>query len=105
MIVEETSLQFRMSWSGSSQLKHHHVGISRLYLDIWYNLSLVVYRELVEFMPRGTAAVLQAKDGATRYCVDSHQVLALHCTHLCDSINAKEYGIQHLSTSWQEKKF
>lgn len=36
-------------------------------LDIWYNLSPVMYQELVASMPRRVAAVLQAKGGATRY--------------------------------------
>ncbi|GBM00561.1 hypothetical protein AVEN_77367-1 [Araneus ventricosus] len=36
-------------------------------LDIWYNLSPVMYQKLVVFMPRRVAAVLKAKGGATRY--------------------------------------
>ncbi|GBN73185.1 hypothetical protein AVEN_236880-1 [Araneus ventricosus] len=36
-------------------------------LDIWYNLSPVVYQKLVASMPRRVAAVLKAKRGAARY--------------------------------------
>ncbi|GBM19806.1 Transposable element Tcb2 transposase [Araneus ventricosus] len=36
-------------------------------LDIWYNLSPVMYQKLVASMPRRVAAVLKAKGGATRY--------------------------------------
>ncbi|GBL90541.1 Transposable element Tc1 transposase [Araneus ventricosus] len=34
-------------------------------LDIWYNLSTVMYQKLVSSMPRRVAAVLKAKGGAT----------------------------------------
>ncbi|GBN34644.1 hypothetical protein AVEN_97129-1 [Araneus ventricosus] len=37
------------------------------YLDIWYNLSPVIYQKLVASMPRRVAAILKAKGGATRY--------------------------------------
>ncbi|GBM98327.1 Transposable element Tc1 transposase [Araneus ventricosus] len=37
------------------------------YLDIWYNLSPVMYQKLVASMPRRVADVLKAKGGATRY--------------------------------------
>ncbi|GBM89148.1 hypothetical protein AVEN_140468-1 [Araneus ventricosus] len=37
------------------------------YLDIWYNLSPVMYQTLVASMPTQVAAVLKAKGGATRY--------------------------------------
>ncbi|GBN85056.1 hypothetical protein AVEN_48449-1 [Araneus ventricosus] len=36
-------------------------------LDIWYNLSPVMYQKLVAPMPSRVAAVLKAKGGATRY--------------------------------------
>ncbi|GBM26547.1 Transposable element Tc1 transposase [Araneus ventricosus] len=36
-------------------------------LDIWYNLSPVIYQKLVAFLPRRVAAFLKAKGGATRY--------------------------------------
>ncbi|GBN36960.1 hypothetical protein AVEN_127471-1 [Araneus ventricosus] len=36
-------------------------------LDIWYNLSPVMYQKLVASIPRRVAAVLKAKGGATRY--------------------------------------
>ncbi|GBM16872.1 Transposable element Tcb1 transposase [Araneus ventricosus] len=36
-------------------------------LDIWYNLSPVMYQKFVAYMPRRVAAVLKAKGGATRY--------------------------------------
>ncbi|GBN20628.1 hypothetical protein AVEN_229403-1 [Araneus ventricosus] len=36
-------------------------------LDIWYNLSSVMYQKLVVSMPKRVAAVLKAKGGATRY--------------------------------------
>ncbi|GBN26380.1 hypothetical protein AVEN_94260-1 [Araneus ventricosus] len=36
-------------------------------LDIWYNLSPVMYQKLVASMPRRVAAVLKAKGGVTRY--------------------------------------
>ncbi|GBN89207.1 Transposable element Tc1 transposase [Araneus ventricosus] len=36
-------------------------------LNIWYNLSSVMYQILVASMPRRVAAVLKAKGGATRY--------------------------------------
>ncbi|GBO34810.1 Transposable element Tc1 transposase [Araneus ventricosus] len=36
-------------------------------LDIWYNLSPVMYQKLVASMPRRVAAVLKAKGGETRY--------------------------------------
>ncbi|GBL74166.1 Transposable element Tc1 transposase [Araneus ventricosus] len=36
-------------------------------LDIWYNLSPVIYQKFVVTMPRLVAAVLKAKGGATRY--------------------------------------
>ncbi|GBN73154.1 hypothetical protein AVEN_64453-1 [Araneus ventricosus] len=36
-------------------------------LDIWYNLSAVMYQKLVASMPRRVAALLKAKGGATRY--------------------------------------
>ncbi|GBN67386.1 hypothetical protein AVEN_206033-1 [Araneus ventricosus] len=36
-------------------------------LDIWYNLSPVMYQKLVASMPRRVVAVLKAKGGATRY--------------------------------------
>ncbi|GBN57042.1 hypothetical protein AVEN_7044-1 [Araneus ventricosus] len=36
-------------------------------LDIWYNMSPVVYQKLVASMPRQVAAVLMVKEGATRY--------------------------------------
>ncbi|GBN46112.1 hypothetical protein AVEN_160555-1 [Araneus ventricosus] len=36
-------------------------------LDIWYNLSLVMYQILVASVPRRVAVVLKAKGGATRY--------------------------------------
>ncbi|GBM10380.1 hypothetical protein AVEN_169669-1 [Araneus ventricosus] len=48
-------------------------------LDIWYNLSLVMYQKLVASMPRQVTAVLKAKGGATCYCVGGHNVLALQC--------------------------
>ncbi|GBM94042.1 Transposable element Tcb2 transposase [Araneus ventricosus] len=48
-------------------------------LDIWYNLSPVMYQILVASMPRRVAAVLKAKGGATRYLVGGHDVLALQC--------------------------
>ncbi|GBN52868.1 hypothetical protein AVEN_183488-1 [Araneus ventricosus] len=37
------------------------------YLDIWYNLSPVIYQKLVASMPRRVAAILKAKGGSTRY--------------------------------------
>ncbi|GBM26206.1 Transposable element Tc1 transposase [Araneus ventricosus] len=37
------------------------------YLDIWYNLSPVMYQKLVASMPRRVTAVLKGKGGATRY--------------------------------------
>ncbi|GBM07791.1 hypothetical protein AVEN_33086-1 [Araneus ventricosus] len=36
-------------------------------LDIWYNLSPVMYQKLVTPIPKRVAAVLKAKGGATRY--------------------------------------
>ncbi|GBN25451.1 Transposable element Tcb1 transposase [Araneus ventricosus] len=36
-------------------------------LDIWYNLSPVMYQALVASLPTRVAAVLKAKEGATRY--------------------------------------
>ncbi|GBL74628.1 hypothetical protein AVEN_235527-1 [Araneus ventricosus] len=36
-------------------------------LDIWYNLSPVMYQKLVVSMPRRVAAVLKAKGGAMHY--------------------------------------
>ncbi|GBN64101.1 hypothetical protein AVEN_20952-1 [Araneus ventricosus] len=36
-------------------------------LDIWYNLSPVMYQKLVASMPRRVVAVLKAKGGATHY--------------------------------------
>ncbi|GBM81977.1 Transposable element Tcb2 transposase [Araneus ventricosus] len=36
-------------------------------LDIWYNLSPVMYQKLVASMPRRVTAVLKAKGGATGY--------------------------------------
>ncbi|GBN76504.1 Transposable element Tc1 transposase [Araneus ventricosus] len=36
-------------------------------LDIWYNLSPVMYQKLVASMPRRVAAFLKAKGGAKRY--------------------------------------
>ncbi|GBN71093.1 Transposable element Tc1 transposase [Araneus ventricosus] len=36
-------------------------------LDIWYNLSPVMYQKLVASMPTRVAAVLKVKGGATRY--------------------------------------
>ncbi|GBN67749.1 hypothetical protein AVEN_44669-1 [Araneus ventricosus] len=36
-------------------------------LDIWYNLSPVMYQKHVASMPRRVAAVLKAKGGVTRY--------------------------------------
>ncbi|GBN01619.1 hypothetical protein AVEN_228815-1 [Araneus ventricosus] len=36
-------------------------------LDIWYNLSPVMYQKLLASMPRRVAAVWKAKGGATRY--------------------------------------
>ncbi|GBN23482.1 hypothetical protein AVEN_91023-1 [Araneus ventricosus] len=36
-------------------------------LDIWYNLSPVMYQNLVASMPRRIAVDLKAKEGATRY--------------------------------------
>ncbi|GBL74526.1 hypothetical protein AVEN_235454-1 [Araneus ventricosus] len=38
-----------------------------LCLDIWCNLSPVMYQKLVASMPRRVAAILKAKRGATRY--------------------------------------
>ncbi|GBM76678.1 hypothetical protein AVEN_48800-1 [Araneus ventricosus] len=38
-----------------------------LCLDIWYNLSPVMYQKFVASMPRRVAAVLKAKEGATCY--------------------------------------
>ncbi|GBM76409.1 Transposable element Tc1 transposase [Araneus ventricosus] len=38
-----------------------------LCLDIWYNLSPVMYQKFVVSMPRRVVAVLKAKGGATRY--------------------------------------
>ncbi|GBN42100.1 hypothetical protein AVEN_209179-1 [Araneus ventricosus] len=35
-----------------------------LFLDIWYNLSPVMYQKLVATMPRRVAAVLKPKGGA-----------------------------------------
>ncbi|GBM41833.1 Transposable element Tc1 transposase [Araneus ventricosus] len=37
------------------------------FLDIWYNLSPVMYQKLGASMPRRVAAVLKAKGGAKRY--------------------------------------
>ncbi|GBM19761.1 hypothetical protein AVEN_274834-1, partial [Araneus ventricosus] len=37
------------------------------FLDIWCNLSLVIYQKVVASMPRRVASVLKAKGGATRY--------------------------------------
>ncbi|GBL74749.1 hypothetical protein AVEN_243617-1 [Araneus ventricosus] len=37
------------------------------FLDIWYNLSPVMYQKLVTSMPRLVAAVWKAKGDATRY--------------------------------------
>ncbi|GBM70738.1 Transposable element Tc1 transposase [Araneus ventricosus] len=36
-------------------------------LDIWYNLSPVMYQKLVASMPKRVVAVLKAKGDATRY--------------------------------------
>ncbi|GBM22014.1 Transposable element Tc1 transposase [Araneus ventricosus] len=36
-------------------------------LDIWYNLSPVMYQKLVASMPRRIAVILKPKGGATRY--------------------------------------
>ncbi|GFU38478.1 transposase domain containing protein [Nephila pilipes] len=36
-------------------------------LNIWYNLSPVIYQGIVASMPRRVEAVLRAKDGPTRY--------------------------------------
>ncbi|GBM73490.1 hypothetical protein AVEN_6812-1 [Araneus ventricosus] len=43
-------------------------------LDIWYNLSPVMYQKLVASVPRRVAAVLKAKGDATRYCVGGHNL-------------------------------
>ncbi|GBM51956.1 hypothetical protein AVEN_194253-1 [Araneus ventricosus] len=50
-------------------------------LDIWCNLSPVMYQKLVASMPRRVAAVLKVKGGATRYLVGGHNVLALQCIY------------------------
>ncbi|GFS54336.1 uncharacterized protein TNCV_4808511 [Trichonephila clavipes] len=54
----------------------------RIKNDNWYNLSPVIYEELVISMPRRVAAALQAKIGATCYGVDVHEVSAFRC--ICD---------------------
>ncbi|GBM01306.1 hypothetical protein AVEN_170354-1 [Araneus ventricosus] len=50
-------------------------------LDIWYNLSPVMYQKLVASMTRRVADVLKAKGGATRYWVGCHNVLAFQCIY------------------------
>ena len=47
------------------------------YLDIGYNLSLVIYWELVESMSKQIAAVMQSKVGATRYWEDGYKMFWL----------------------------
>ncbi|GBN30645.1 hypothetical protein AVEN_144307-1 [Araneus ventricosus] len=47
-------------------------------LEILYNLSSHV-QKLVASIPRRVSAVLKAKEGATRFCVGGHNVLALQC--------------------------
>ncbi|GBL98312.1 hypothetical protein AVEN_215103-1, partial [Araneus ventricosus] len=46
-------------------------------LNIWYNLSPVVYQTLVASMHRRVAAVLKKKGGATRYSASSNYDLQL----------------------------
>ncbi|GBN93215.1 hypothetical protein AVEN_133252-1 [Araneus ventricosus] len=78
---EHTDAFHLMSWPPNSphpnpmkhiwdvmELKHHHVRTLRdCCLNIWYNLSPVMYQKLVASIPRRDAAVLKAKGGATRY--------------------------------------
>ena len=53
--------------------------LHELCLDISYDLSPVIYRELVESMPRQIAAVLQAECSAILYPLGGHNVLVLQC--------------------------